>query len=69
VGFDDVGAFARSFARHCGETPPPTNDESVEHLESPGLPHPVVHEVSAAGGHPGSQTGDSKADTAPEARM
>jgi AraC-like DNA-binding protein/quercetin dioxygenase-like cupin family protein len=21
VGFDDVGAFARSFARHCGETP------------------------------------------------
>jgi transcriptional regulator GlxA family with amidase domain len=21
VGFDDVGAFARSFARHCGESP------------------------------------------------
>jgi AraC-like DNA-binding protein len=21
VGFDDAGAFARSFARHCGETP------------------------------------------------
>jgi transcriptional regulator GlxA family with amidase domain len=21
VGFDDVGAFARSFSRHCGETP------------------------------------------------
>ncbi|HEX4088846.1 MAG TPA: AraC family transcriptional regulator [Trebonia sp.] len=21
VGFDDPGAFARSFARHCGETP------------------------------------------------
>jgi AraC-like DNA-binding protein len=21
VGFDDVGAFARSFARHCGQTP------------------------------------------------
>jgi AraC-like DNA-binding protein/quercetin dioxygenase-like cupin family protein len=21
VGFDDVGAFARSFAKHCGETP------------------------------------------------
>ena len=21
VGFEDVGAFARSFARHCGETP------------------------------------------------
>jgi transcriptional regulator GlxA family with amidase domain len=21
VGFDDAGAFARSFARHCGESP------------------------------------------------
>jgi AraC-like DNA-binding protein len=21
AGFDDAGAFARSFARHCGETP------------------------------------------------
>ena len=21
VGFDDAGAFARSFVRHCGETP------------------------------------------------
>ena len=41
VGFDDVGAFARSLARHCGETPSAYNDESADPLESPaanGLP-------------------------------
>ena len=66
VGFDDAGAFARSFARHCGETPSAYKRRSAEHREPRGCGH-----SEGAGANVLNKSGDGRArlgKIAPDAR-